>query len=319
MKDFVCDIGIIGAGPAGLTAAVYAVRAGFSVRVYESNAAGGQMLTAHKIENYPGCGAISGMDLADAMTAQATELGAEIVYGAIQSVTPCEDGFRLILSDRTELCRAVIVATGTRCRKLGVEGEQTLTGRGVSYCAVCDGRFFTGRDVAVVGGGNTAIADALFLAKFCKSVTIIHRRDSFRAERVLVDRLSACENVRFIMNARVEKIVGEMRIESLDIVSTAPGSLSDRFVLPVDGVFIAVGNEPTTSFLSDISALSLDGAGYIVTDAHCATSVRGLYAAGDTRAKSLRQITTAVADGAIAAVEAAEYLTATASEGGVRV
>ncbi len=319
MKNFACDIAVIGAGPAGLTAAVYAVRAGFSVRVYEGNAAGGQVLTAHKIENYPGCGAISGMDLADAMTAQATDLGAEIVYETVRSVTRSDSGFALSLTDRTETCRAVIVATGTQCRKLGVDGEQTLIGRGVSYCAVCDGRFFTGRDVAVVGGGNTAIGDALFLSKFCKSVTVIHRRDTFRAERVLVDRLSACENVRTILNARVEKIVGDTRVEALDIVSTAADSLSARSVLPTDAVFVAVGNEPTTSFLSELPDLNLDSGGYILTDEHCATSVRGLYAAGDTRAKNLRQITTAVADGAIAAVEAAEYLTAIASEGGVNV
>lgn len=319
MREYKADIAVIGAGPAGLTAAVYAARAGFSVRVLEGGAPGGQMLSAHAIENYPGFSSVSGMDLADAMTAHATSLGAEIVFAGVSSVTPHDGGFIVTSDEGEEQYRAVIVASGTKCRKLAVPGEEELIGSGVSYCAVCDGRFFSGKDVAVVGGGNTAIGDALYLSKFCKSVTVIHRRDRFRAERVLTDRLKACENVRTVMQARVEKILGEGRVEGLEIVSTAPDALSERFVLPADGVFVAVGNVPTADFLSGIGGLSLDDGGYIRTDERCATSVRGLYAVGDVRAKSLRQIATAVSDGAVAAVEAAEYLLSLTVEDGVSV
>ena len=311
MKEYTSDIAVIGAGPAGLTAALYAARAGFSVRVMEGSAPGGQMLSAHMIENYPGYASVSGMDLADTMTAHATSLGAEIVFADVTAVIPHENGFtvRTSAGDEEEY-RAVIAASGTKCRKLGVSGEDALTGRGVSYCAVCDGRFFTGKDVAVIGGGNTAIGDALYLAKFCKSVTVIHRRDRFRAEKALTDRLSSFDNIRTVMNARVEKIEGDGRVEAVELVSTAADSLSERSVLPVDGVFVAVGNIPTASYLADIDAPIFDESGYIRTDERCATAVPGLYAVGDVRVKSLRQITTAVSDGAVAAVEVAEYLTA---------
>ncbi len=310
MKSYTGDIAVIGGGPAGLTAALYAARAGFSVRVLEGSAPGGQMLSAHMIENYPGYTSVSGMELADSMTAHATSLGAEIAFANVTEVVPHENGFTVRTSEGEEEYRAVIAASGTKCRKLGVPGEEKLIGRGVSYCAVCDGRFFTGKDVAVIGGGNTAIGDALYLAKFCKSVTIVHRRDRFRAEKILTDRLSSFENIRTVMNARVEKIEGDTRVLSAELLSTAPDSLSERFVLPVDGVFVAVGNIPSASYLSGIDADLFDENGYILTDEHCATKVRGLYAVGDVRAKTLRQIATAVSDGAVAAVDAAEYLTA---------
>lgn len=319
MKEYRADIAVIGGGPAGLTAAVYAARAGFSVRVLEGAAPGGQMLLAHNIENYPGFSSVSGMDLADAMTAQAASLGAEIVFSNVTAVTSHADGFIITSDEGAEKYRAVIVASGTKQRKLAVQGEEELIGCGVSYCAVCDGRFFSGKDVAVVGGGNTAIGDALYLSKFCKSVTVIHRRDRFRAERVLTDRLNTCENVRTLMQARVDKILGEGRVEGLEIVSSAPDVLSEQFVLPVDGVFVAVGSVPTADFLCGIDGLALDESGYIRTNERCATSVRGLYAVGDVRAKSLRQIATAVSDGAVAAVEAAEYLLSLTSKEGVSV
>ncbi len=319
MQKFIRDVAVIGGGPAGLTAAVYAVRAGLSVRVLEGNAPGGQMLSAHNIENYPGFSSVSGMDLADAMTAQATELGAEIVFANVTALTAESDGFTVTTESGEERYRAVIIASGTKCRKLAVPGEDALIGKGVSYCAVCDGRFFRGKDVAVVGGGNTAIADALYLAKVCSTVTVIHRRDRFRAERVLSDRLSALKNVRTLMQSRVEKIEGEGKLEALEIVSTAPDALSVRSVLPVSGVFIAVGNVPTTTFLSGLDGIQLDEGGYIRTDERCATSVRGLFAVGDVRSKPLRQIATAVSDGALAAVEAAEYLSSLRHEDGSSV
>ncbi len=317
--EYKSDIAVIGAGPAGLTAALYAVRAGFSVRVLEGNAPGGQMLLAHSIENYPGYTSVSGMDLADAMTVHATALGAEIVFANVSSVAPEADGFAITTQDGVEYYRAVIVASGTKWRKLGAPGEEEFLGRGVSYCAVCDGRFFTGKDVAVIGGGNTAVSDALYLSKFSKSVTLIHRRNTFRAEKILVDRLAGCENIRTVMNTRVEKINGEARVTSLDLLSTAADSLSARSVLPVDGVFVAVGNVPNASFLDGLDTRLFDASGYILTDEKCATPIRGLYAVGDVRAKALRQITTAVADGAIAAVEAVECLSEKHPTGGVSV
>ncbi len=301
-------LAVIGAGPAGLTAAVYGIRAGLAVTVFEGNAPGGQMLLTHEIENYAGFANVSGMDLADAMTNQAMSLGAEIAFGAVSQVEQTENGFCLHTPTERRTFDAVIVAAGTNQRKLGVPGEAEFTGRGVSYCAVCDGRFFKDKSVAVVGGGNTAVGDALYLSKICKSVTLIHRRDAFRADHILVERLRECENVHLLLNTRVEKIGGQMRVESLDLVSTSPDALSERSELPVDGVFVAVGNAPILPFLSELNTLQRDEAGYIVTDERCRTSIPGLFAAGDVRKKPLRQIATAVADGAVAAVEAAEYL-----------
>ncbi len=319
MKVYRSDVAIIGGGPAGLTAAIYTLRAGLSAVIYDGNALGGQMLLAHEIENYAGFSSVTGMELADSMAGQASALGAETVYAAVSAVNTVKEGFH-VTADRTEaLHRAVIVATGTNRRNLGVPGEELFTGRGVSYCAVCDGRFFKDKDVAVVGGGNTAVGDALYLAKFCKSVTLIHRRDTFRADRILTDRLAELENVHLLMNAHIEKINGDTRVTSLDILKSAENALPAPMTLPVSGVFIAVGSAPAIPFLNTLSALSYDDGGYIVTDERCRTKVPGLFAAGDVRSKSLRQIATAVADGAIAAVEAAEFLETGKNRGGVSV
>lgn len=303
-----CDIAVIGGGPAGLTAAVYAIRAGYSTALYEGNAPGGQMLLAHEIENYAGFSSISGMDLADAMTAQAANLGAEFVYAPVESVHFDGSVYTVTAGGESVSYRAVIIASGTERRKLQVPGETSLIGRGVSYCAVCDGRFFKDKDVAVIGGGNTALGDALYLARICRSVTLVHRRDTFRADRILVERLTENANIHTVMNARVEQINGTERVEALVLAGTAEGHLSAPMILPVDGVFVAVGSTPQLSFLQGISDLAVDAGGYLVTDERCRTSLPGLFAAGDVRSKSLRQIATAVADGAIAAVEAAEYL-----------
>ncbi len=319
MSKYRSDVAIIGGGPAGLTAAIYALRAGLSAVIYDGNALGGQMLLAHEIENYAGFTSISGMELADSMAAQATALGTETVYSAVTSVKVDSDGFFVAAGETNNRHRAVIIAAGTNRRNLGVPGEEEFIGRGVSYCAVCDGRFFKDKDVAVVGGGNTAVGDALYLAKFCKSVTVIHRREAFRADRILVDRLSALENVHLLMNARMEKINGDMRVTSLDIQKTGEYTLPAMMQLPVDGVFVAVGSAPQISFLDGISNLAYDDSGYLLTDERCRTVIPGLFAAGDVRAKSLRQIATAVADGAIAAVEAAEFIEMQKHHGGVSV
>lgn len=297
------DIMIIGGGPAGLTAAVYALRAGQKTAVVEGTGFGGQMMLAHEIENYPGFVKISGMELSDAMTEQARALGAQFVYQNVQSVTVQEKGFTVHLDGDTLSCRSVIVATGTKRRELGIPGEKEFLGKGVSYCAVCDGRFFKGMDVAVVGGGNTAVGDALYLASFCKSVTLIHRRDSFRADKILLERLEKLSNVQLITNASVVSVEGSDRMETLQI-SCGNGetkAISSR------AVFVAVGSTPETAFLRDLPELHLDSAGYIVTDENCCTNIEGLFAAGDIRSKQLRQISTAVADGAIAGTSASDY------------
>lgn len=314
-----CDIAVIGCGPAGLTAAVYASRAGYSAALYEGNAPGGQMLLAHEIENYSGFPKISGMDLADAMTAQAAQLGAEFVYAPVERVSFNVGSYTVTAGGESVQYRAVIVASGTDRRKLQVPGEAELAGRGVSYCAVCDGRFFKDKDVAVIGGGNTALGDALYLARICRSVTLVHRRDTFRADRILVDRLAENENIRTLMCARVERIEGDGSVESLVLTDTAEGHLSAPMVLPVNGVFVAVGSTPQLSFMQGMEGLSVDAVGYLVTDERCRTSLPGLFAAGDVRSKSLRQIATAVSDGAIAAVEAAEYLESRKTDAGTSV
>ena len=304
------EIAVIGGGPAGLTAAVYAARAGHTVTILEGAACGGQMLLAHEIENYPGFTKIAGYALADQMMEQANSLGVSITYAQVDSVTKEDDHFTVLCGSKSYTASAVIIAAGAKHRTLDVPGETEFIGRGVSYCAVCDGRFFAGKDVAVVGGGNTALGDAIYLSNICNSVTLIHRRDTFRADRILVQRMEAIGNIRTVMNARVTKIEGDQRIQSLNLVSVADNAMSQPMVLHADGVFIAVGNVPDLAMLSGIDGVQFDNGGYLVTDERCRSNVPGLFVAGDVRAKNLRQIATAVADGAIAGTEAAEYLDA---------
>lgn len=308
------DVAVIGGGPAGLSAALYAARAGRSTVVLEGAACGGQMLLAHEVENYPGFTKIGGMELADAMTAQAVSLGVSVSYRAVSSVQVYENCFILRAGNEEIRAGAVIAASGARRRKLGVPGEEEFTGRGVSYCAVCDGRFFRGKDAVVVGGGNTALGDALYLAKICRSVTVIHRRDSFRADHILVERIRQEANVRLLMHACVESIRGTTKVEEIAWRAAADHESAEVNTIFADCVFIAVGSEPNIGYLQDMSALTYDAGGYIQTDERCRTGIPGLFAAGDVRAKSLRQIATAVSDGAIAGVEASEYLDGVAEE-----
>lgn len=302
------DVIIVGGGPAGLSAAVYIQRAGHTAAVIEANSCGGQMLLAHEIENYPGFARVSGMELSDAMTAQAEALGAQVIYESVATVRKTEDGFDVTTDSRTLHAYAVIVASGTEKRKLDVPGEAELIGHGVSYCAVCDGRFFRDRDVAVIGGGNTALGDALYLATFCRSVTLIHRRDTFRGDRILVDRVRKNEKIRTCLGMRPVSLDGESALSGIALVGAAPENADTHMTLPVSGVFIAAGSTPACACLRDIAGLTWDEGGYIRTDERCRTAVPGLYAAGDVRAKTLRQIATAAADGAVAGVEAAEYI-----------
>lgn len=292
------DIAIIGGGPAGLTAAIYAARAGKTVTVFERESMGGQITHAHKVSNYPGFTEISGTELGDKFCAQAMDMGAEIEFTNVESVEKEGDTFRITTEDGEFTAKSLIFAGGAKPRPLGVDREEELTGAGVSYCALCDGAFFAGKDVAVVGGGNSAFSDALFLAGVARSVTLIHRRDSFRAEPKQIEAAKAAENIRFLTSCTVTDLVGENQVTGL--------RLSNGEEISVDGVFVALGRIPDTSLIAHLA--DLDEAGYVLSDESCETKTRGLYVAGDCRKKGIRQVTTAVSDGTAAATAAAEYL-----------
>ncbi len=304
------DIVIIGGGPAGLTAALYARRAGLSPIVLEQTVYGGQVANTPEVENYPGIQSISGVDLAMALYDQVAALGVEVRLEA-------PTGFRLGGSTKEILTAkgsyeagAVIIANGAKRRKLGCPGEDRLAGRGVSYCATCDGAFFRGQEVAIVGGGNTALEDALFLAGNCSAVHLIHRRDAFRGSQILAEAVQKRENILLHYNAVVEEILGEDRVSGVRLRDTVTG---EEELLPVAGAFVAIGLVPDNAAFA--GQLAMDEAGYLVAGEDCRTSLPGVFAAGDTRTKEVRQIVTAAADGAVAAVHAASYLSAGGRQG----
>lgn len=299
------DIIVVGAGPAGLTAAIYARRASKSVLVLEAKAWGGQIINTPDVENYPVIAHISGVDFANDLYRQATALGAEVRLEKVVSVQTQGD-CKLVQTTKDEYrAGAVILATGSENRKLGVEREQALTGRGVSYCATCDGNFFRKRDVAVVGGGNTALEDALYLAEIVNKVYLIHRRDSFRGEESTVARLREKENVEFVYNANVTALLGEKRLTGVEVTDKLTGA---KRTLAIDGLFVAVGRIPENE--SFRALIDVDEAGYAVAGENCHTRVPGVFVAGDNRTKEVRQLVTAAADGAVAATEAVKYLNA---------
>lgn len=295
------DLIIIGGGPAGLTAAIYAKRAGYTTLLLEGGVPGGQAATTPEIENWPGSRKISGADFAMDLYEQSKALGADIKF---ELVTGLSNGGRVknvSTAAGSYTGRAVIIANGVRRRKLEVPGEERLAGRGVSYCATCDGNFFRGKDTAVVGGGNTALEDALFLSNICPTVYLIHRRDSFRAEKHLTDELKGAPNVKCLMSHKVIEIKGDTLVES--ILLEGPGG---RVALNVSGVFAAVGLIPDNQTFSP--PLALDESGHIRAGEDTRTNVPGVFAAGDTRTKDLRQLVTAAADGAAAAFQAGRWL-----------
>jgi thioredoxin reductase (NADPH) len=298
------DILIIGAGTAGLTAAIYGVRAGLSVEVLEQRIYGGQIINTTSVENYPGMPGVSGADFAAALYEQATGLGAQIQYEAVMKTELIGEVKKVYLeNEQVKSAKSLIIATGAKPRKLEVPGEERLLGMGVSYCATCDGAFHRGRDVVVVGGGNTAMDDAAVLAGMARRVYLIHRRKEFRADPPAVERLRRLENVEFILEAQVEEIQGESAVESVVVYNQAEDT---RRSLSVSGVFIAAGHEPDNGIFSHEIALSPEG--YIVADESCETNLPGVFAAGDTRTKQVRQIVTAAADGAVAALAASSYI-----------
>ena len=298
------DTIIIGAGPAGMTAALYAARSNLKVALLEGGLPGGQMNNTSDIENYPGYANISGPELAEKMFEPLENLGVEHLYGFVKNIENHGDVKKVITDDQEFETRTVIVATGSKHRLLGVPGEEELNSRGVSYCAVCDGAFFRDQDLLVVGGGDSAVEEAIFLTQFAKTVTIVHRRDELRAQKVLQDRAFANEKINFIWDSVVKEIKGENRVESVVIENVKTNQVTEH---AFGGVFIYVGLDPVSDFTKDLQIQ--DESGWIVTDDHMKTRVAGVFAVGDVRQKDLRQVTTAVGDGAIAGQEAYKYIT----------
>ncbi|MCB6200714.1 thioredoxin-disulfide reductase [Extibacter muris] len=297
------DIVIVGGGTAGMTAAIYGLRAGKKVLLIEGTTFGGQITLSPHVENYPGIAEVSGSQFATAMAEQASALGAELEYTKVKSVRK-DGGNKIVVTEDKEIpCRTVILATGVSHRHLGVPREEELVGAGVSYCAVCDGAFFKGSDVAVVGGGSTALQDAVFLSEYCSHVYVVHRRDEFRGEKHLVETLSARDNVTFVLDSVVSEIKGEDAVESIRILNKKTGGTSE---LKVEGIFIAVGQKPNNDPFEEIVKLNEEG--YILAAEDCMTSCPGIFAAGDCRTKEVRQLTTAAADGSVAALAACRYI-----------
>lgn len=299
------DIIIIGAGPAGLTAAIYAARAGMSVIVFDRNIYGGQISLTTVVDNYPGLQGIEGVDFANKLYTHATDQGAEVLFEEVTDFQLDGDIKRVTTQQKVYEARAVILANGSSHRRLEVPGEQEFLGRGVSYCATCDAAFFRDKTVAIVGGGDTALNDALFLSNNCKKVYLILRRDVFRAEKVKQEAVRARENVEVLFSTTVKEVKGMEKVDGL-LLNTPNGEQ----MLVVDGVFVAVGQVPETNMYSGFLEMTPDGHARVGED--CATSIPGVYVAGDIRNKPLRQIVTAAADGAVAAVAASEYCNAQA-------
>lgn len=303
-KDIVYDMIIVGGGPGGYTSALYAARAGFNVLVLEKFSAGGQMALTHQIDNYPGFeDGIDGFSLADKMKKQAERFGARSENAEVIKVNLTVNPKEIETAKGTFLSKTVLLAAGANPRELGVDKETELIGRGVAYCASCDGMFYRGKTVVVVGGGNTAAADAILLSRIAKKVILVHRRDTLKATRIYHEPLMNAENVEFKWDSTVTELLYEDKITGVKIKNVKTGEES---IIDCDGVFVSVGRKPATDFLG--SQLDLDENGYIIADETTKTSIPGVYAVGDIRTKQLRQVVTAVSDGAMAVHSAEEYL-----------
>jgi len=296
------DILIVGGGPAGLTAAIYARRAGKTALVLEGTGFGGQIASSHLVENYPGIPAVGGAEYADALAAQAKALGAETRFGRVTGARREGDKFVLTVRKKEIEGRALILATGAKHRRLGLEREEELTGRGVSYCAVCDGAFYRDKDTAVAGGGDSALQSALFLSGVARSVTLIHRRGELRAQESYISAARQRENITFLLDSRVTGLRGEQALTGITVENAAGESRE----LAVSGLFIEVGQEPDNGAFSALA--DLDENGYFAAGEDCETRTAGVFAAGDCRRKGLRQLTTAVADGSVVATAACRWL-----------
>ncbi len=302
MKNY--DLVIIGGGPAGLAAGLYAARAKLAVILLEKMMQGGQAFSTEHIENYPGFPeGVAGPELTSKMEEQAKRFGLEIVSAEVQDLIPGDKEHQIITASEKYTARAVIIASGAEPSKLQVPGESEFHGRGVSYCATCDGAFYRDREVVVIGGGDAAVEEAIYLTKFAKKVSIVHRRDSFRATRVLQERAFSNEKINVIWNTQLQGIYGKDTVEYVTLQNKTNGETTD---LPTNGVFMYVGTKPANEYLKGL--VKVDERGYIITDENMATNVPGIFAAGDVRKKLLRQVITAVADGAIAAVAAEKII-----------
>lgn len=296
------DVIIIGAGPAGLTAAIYSRRASKKVLVLEAKTYGGQIINTLDIENYPVEEHISGVDFATKLYKQAENLGAEVAFEKVVSVKLAGKEKEVTTEDDVYKAKIVIIATGSDNRKLGLSNEEELIGKGISYCATCDGAFYKGKKVAVNGGGNTALEDALYLADVADKVYLIHRRDEFRGAEATVERLKEKGNVELVLSSKVTKLNADEKLKSIEVTN----SDGEKRVIEIDGLFVAIGRIPATGIFEGQVEMNKDG--YIVAGEDCHTSTAGVFVAGDNRTKEVRQLVTAVADGAVAATEAVKYL-----------
>lgn len=299
------DVIVIGAGPGGMTAALYASRANLKVAMLDRGVYGGQMNNTAEVENYTGFKSILGPDLSEQMYQSAIQFGADFVYGNVEKVTVDEDGIKHVKTDSGELeAPAIVIATGSQYRKLGIPGEDEYSGKGVSYCAVCDGAFYRGKDVTTIGGGDSAVEESEYLAKLVNNVNILHRRDQLRAQKILQDRAFANDKINFTWNTIVTEIVGDGK--KVTGVKTHNKETNEDRLVPTDGVFIYIGNVPMTEPFKDLGIT--DEQGWVITDDEMKTSVPGIFAVGDVRNKKLRQITTAVGDGGIAGQGVFSYI-----------
>lgn len=295
------DIVVIGAGPAGLTAGIYARRASKKVLILEAVTYGGQIINTLDIENYPVEPHISGYDFATKLYNQTKDLGVEIIFEKAIDIKNKEN-YKIVITNKNEYkCKTIIIATGAENRKLKLDKEDELLGKGVSYCATCDGGFYKNKNVAVVGGGNTAIEDAIYLSDIAKNVYLIHRRDSFRADQVLLEELKKKKNITYLLNSNVVKLNGDEKLESIEVENN--GNVES---INIDGIFIAVGRVPENQNFAKI--INLNENGYVIAKEDCHTNIDGIFAAGDNRIKSLRQLVTATSDGAVAATEAIKFI-----------
>lgn len=298
------DVIIIGAGPAGMTAGVYTSRGNLSTLMLERGVPGGQMANTEEIENYPGFETIMGPDLSSKMFEHAKKFGTEYAYGDVTDVIDGESFKTIVVGDKEYKARAIIITTGAEYRKMGIPGETELTGRGVSYCAVCDGAFFRGKEVVVIGGGDSAVEEGAYLTRFADKVTIVHRRDELRAQKIAQDRAFANEKIDFIWNTTVKQVnAKDGKVGSVTLVSTVDGTERE---FETNGMFVYIGLDPLTAPFKNLGIL--DENGYIATNEIMETSVPGIYAAGDVREKLLRQVVTATGDGSIAAQAVQKYI-----------
>lgn len=297
------DIIVVGAGTAGLSAAIYGTRAGKNVLVLEKSAYGGQIINTPEIENYPGIKHTSGFEFATGLYEQAKEHGAVVKYEKVMEIE-ASNGEKLVVTEKERYpCKAVIIATGTVNRKLGLEHEDEWLGKGISYCATCDGAFYKGKDVAVNGGGSTALEDAIFLSGYCNKVYLVHRRDKFRGEHTLAKVLKTKENVETVLNSNIVALEGK---ESLEAICVEDNRTCEKRTLSVSGLFLAIGRKPGNEAFA--KTVLLDDLGYIKAGEDCKTDIPGVFTAGDCRTKAVRQLTTAASDGAVAALEACKYI-----------